>query len=251
MMHAKLQIERIAREFWATTQAEFRYDYDIVKAVESSGDVHLIRMQQLSPTKITSWLINHEIDIPFESTATHLNGALLIRNEKVIMFIDANENISQQRFTLAQQVSHFLLNYQMPKERAIMTLGKKIAHALRGNNDTSVTQLVQSTVSDIAGNAYTLLIEKKEETTPTDWEQLRAEDPAVSLTLELLAPRYQIINETASVSARLRYSPFKRKCQELLIDKYRIPSEIAHKYASELAGSVTSGPSFLSKLGIF
>lgn len=251
MMTAKPQIERIARKFWATTQAEFRYDYDIVKAVESSLNVHLIRMQQLNPTKIISWLASHNMDIPFESKATHLNGALLIKNDNVIMFIDAAENAVQQRYTLAHQVSHFLLNYQMPKERAIMTLGKEIAQVLSGNTEASVTQLVQSTVSNITGNVYTLLIEKWDESTSFDWELLRTKDPAVSLTLELLAPRYQIINETASVGARLRYSPFKRKCQELLIDKYRIPSEIAHKYASELAGSVTSGPSFLSKLGIF
>lgn len=249
MVATRPQIERIAREFWATSYAEFRYNYDIIKVVESSPNVHLIRIPQLNPTKITSWLTSRKIDIPVENNDRSLDGALLIQNGTVIMFIDTAENDIRQRYTLAHQVSHFLLAYQMPKERAIIKLGKEIAAALKDDTEAPVTQLVQSALQGMTGAAYTLLIEKSEDAFPSDRLNLLPESPADTLALELLAPRYQIIQETASASARLRYSPFKRTCQELLIDKYRIPLEIAHKYAKELASSVTSGPSFLSKFG--
>ena len=243
MRTATAQIERIAREFWATTHAEFRYNYDIVKVVESSLNVQLIRMPQLSPKNITSWLSDHDMNIPLENNERNLHGALIIQNGAVLMFIDTTENDTRQRYTLAHQVSHFLLDYQMPKERTIMTLGKEIAGVLKGNAEASVEQLVQSAFNGMTDKVYTLFIEKD--------EAIPSENPADSLALELLAPRYQIIHETAAKSILLSYAPFKRKCRELLIGKYRIPSEIAHKYASDLAGSVMNKSSFLSRLGIF
>lgn len=249
MTTAKYKMERIAREFWATTKSEFRFNYDIINVVESALNVQLIRMPQLCPIKINSWLNSQHMDLQIENKGQNLHGALLIQNGTVLMFIDTTENATWQRYTLAHQVSRFLLEYQMPREQAILTLGKEIAGVLKGNDDASVTELVQSAFNDVSNKAYTLLIEKKENSAASYQEPSLTDNPADFLALELLAPRYQIIQETASKSVFLSYAGFKRKCRELLIGKYRIPTEIAHKYACELAGSVTNGPSFFSRFG--
>lgn len=249
MTTAKYTMERIAREFWATTKSEFRFNYDLINVVESTLNVQLIRMPQLCPIKINSWLNNQNIGIQIEDNGQNLHGALLIQNGTVLMFIDTTENTTWQRYTLAHQVSRFLLEYQMPRERAILSFGKEIAGVLKGKNDASVTELVQSAFNDVSNKTYTLLLEKKGDRVTTGEDPSLTDNPADFLALELLAPRYQIIQETASKSVFLSYAPFKRKCRELLIGKYRIPTEIAHKYACELAGSVTNGPSFFSRFG--
>ncbi len=249
MRFSRPQIQRIAHEFWSKADPKHRLDFDIMNAVNGSLTVDLIPVQQLSLQKIDSWLVARTINIGIDVNDRNLHGALLIKNGSVFMFIDAAVCEMEQRFTVAHEVSHFLLDYQLPRERAILAFGQEIEEVLNGNASASTSQLVMSVIKGIDLNPYTLLIEKTGNGSFSNWCNFNSENEADYLALELLAPRARVINDTVSSARRLTYAQFTRKSQEILIEKYRIPVTVAHQYASELAYSVTKGPSFLDKLG--
>lgn len=250
MRFSKPQIERIAREFWSTVEPAYRSNFDIVSAVDASLTIDLVAVKQLSLRKIESWLASRTITIEIDVNDRSLHGALLIRGNSVLMFVEDAEDELQQRFTVAHEVSHFLLDYQVPKERAILALGKEIEDVLNGNLPANNTQLALSVIKGINIDPYTFLIEKTGNGSFLNWANFNSENEADYLALELLAPRTKVINETVSSTKRLTYSQFTRNSLELLKGKYGIPAEIARQYASELANAVTNGPSFLDKLGL-
>jgi IrrE N-terminal-like domain len=250
MRFSKPQIERIAREFWSTADQVHRLNFDILSAVNASLIIDLIPVQQLSLGNIETWLAARTITIDLHVNDRSLHGALLIKDGSVFMFVDATGDEVQQRFTIAHEVSHFLLDYQLPKERAILALGKEIEDVLNGTSAPTTAQLVLSVIKGINIDPYTFLIEKTGNGSFISWSNFNSENEADYLALELLAPRIMVINDTVSSAKRLTYSQFTRKSHEILMKKYRIPSEVAHQYATELAYSVTNGPSFLDKLGL-
>jgi len=249
MRFRKPEIERIAREFWSTVDQNYHENYDIISAVDTSPTIDLIKIKNLSISKIEEWLIAIGLKDNFDIPDRRLHGVLIIKGDSVAMFIEDDENPIQQRFTVAHEVSHYLLDYQIPKEKAILALGKEIEDVLNGNLPANNTQLALSVIKGINIDPYSFLIEKTGNGSFEDWKNFNSENEADYLALELLAPRIRIINETFSSTKRLSYSQFTRKSQEILIEKYRIPSDIARQYASQLAYSVTSGPSFLDKMG--
>ncbi len=250
MRFSKPQIERIAREFWSTVDQVYRDSFDIVSAVDASLIIDLVMIKELSLQKIETWLAERTISIEFDVNDRGLHGALMIKTGSVFMFVEDSQNEIQQRFTVAHEVSHFLLDYHVPKEKAILALGKEIEDVLNGNLAASNPQLALSVIKGITIDPYTFLIENNGNGSFLSWSNFNSENEADYLALELLAPRAKVINETVSSTKRLTYSQFTRKSQEILIGKYGIPSEVARQYASELAYSVTNGPSFLDKLGL-
>lgn len=250
MRFSKPQIERIAREFWSTVDQVYRENFDILGAVETSLTIDLIQLQKLSLRKIQDWLDARKINIAIDAIDRDLHGALLIKAGSVCMFVEEAGDEIQQRFTIAHEVSHFLLDYQIPLERALLQFGAEIEEVLNGNQKATRSQLVTSMINGVNLEPYSFLIEKTGNGSFLSWSNFNAENEADYLALELLAPRTKVINEAIASATLLTYSQFKRKSQEILKDKYRIPSEVAHQYASELAYLVTNGPSFLDKLGL-
>lgn len=249
MRFSKPQIERIAREFWLTVDQEYRDGFDIVNAIDTSVFINLRRIKELSLKKLEEWLKEMTDQEEFNIDDRHLHGALIIKGPSIFMFVEASEDEVQQRFTVAHEVSHFLLDYHLPKERAILALGKEIEDVLNGNLPPSNIQRTLSAIKGVDIAPYSFLIEKTGNGSFENWSNFNAENEADYLALELLAPRARVISETISSTKRLAYSQFTRKSKEILIEKYRIPVRIADQYASELGYSVTSGPSFLDKLG--
>lgn len=250
MRFTKSQIERIAREFWSTTDEKYRVNFDIAGAVEHLPAIDVIHIDRLSPGKVEDWLKDMSIEIQFGVNDRNLHGILFIRNEHACMFLDKADSETQQRFTIAHEMSHYLLDYQLPKERAMLELGTGIKEVLNGNVKATEYQLVLSLIKGVDIEPYTVLIEKKGQGSFSSWTNYNAENEADYLALELLAPRARVISDTISSTKRLTYSQFNRKSLELLTCKYGIPSDIAKQYASQLAYAVTKGPSFLDKLGL-
>ncbi len=250
MRFNKPQIERIAREFWSTINPEYRDNFDILGAVEASLTINLIKIQDLGLRKIEDWSKARNISVKIDANDRNVHGILFITDGTVLMFVEEEGDEIQQRFTIAHEVSHFLLDYKIPRERALLEFGTEIEEVLNGNLEATHSQLVTSMIKGINLEPYSFLIEKTGNGSFLSWSNFNAENEADYLALELLAPRAKIINETVSSARRLTYSQFTKKSQEILIDKYRIPSEVARQYASELAYSITNGPSFLDKLGL-
>jgi Zn-dependent peptidase ImmA (M78 family) len=250
MRFSKPQIERIAREFWSKANPVHRQTLDISSAVDEVLPVRVIYIQRLSFAEIKYWLENRGVKTEFEANNRPLHGVIMIQEGFGFIFVDANDGSIQQRFTIAHEVSHFLLDYQIPRENAMLAIGTEIEDVLNGKAEATRFQQVKALIKGISIQPYTHLTEKSADGSFLNWMNYTSENEADYLALELLAPRSVVIKDTMTTARRLNYSQFTRKCEELLMKHYQIPPEVAHQYAVELAYSITNGPSFLDKLGL-
>ncbi|ASS49912.1 MAG: hypothetical protein A3D31_10055 [Candidatus Fluviicola riflensis] len=251
MRFSKSQIERIAREFWSKADPVHRNGLDISSAVDDVLPVNVVHLQQLSWKVIECWLKNLGVnDIEIEVNDRELHGVIMIREGFGFIFVNADDGTIQQRFTIAHEVSHFLLDYQMPREQAMLAIGTEIEDVLNGKAEATRFQQVKALIKGISIQPYTHLIEKSGDGSFLNWMNYTSENEADYLALELLAPRSVVIKGTIATARRLNYNQFTRKCEEILMKNYQIPAKVAHQYAVELAYSITNGPSFLDKLGL-
>lgn len=250
MRFSKPQIERIARDFWSKADPAHRRVLDISRAVNIVLPIRIVYIQNLSLVEVDNWLKGRGINIEIDINDRIMHGVILIREGNGFIFVNADDSTIEQRFTIAHEVSHYLLDYQVPRERAMLEVGTEIEKVLNGKDQPDRFQQVKALIKGISIQPYGHLIEKKGNGSFLNWVNFNAENEADYLALELLAPRSMVIKGTISTIKGLNYTQFVRKCEEILVDNYQIPPEVAHQYASELAYSVTSGPSFLDKLGL-
>lgn len=250
MRFSKPQIERIAREFWSKADPVHRQTLDISSAVDEVLPVDVIYLKRLSLAEIKHWLENRGVKTEFEVNDRPLHGVIMIQEGFGFIFVDADDGTIQQRFTIAHEVSHFLLDYQIPRENAMLAIGTEIEDVLNGKAEATRFQQVKALIKGISIQPYTHLTEKSADGSFLNWMNYTSENEADYLALELLAPRSVVIKGTIATARRLNYNQFTRKCEEILMENYQIPAEVAHQYAVELAYSITNGPSFLDKLGL-
>jgi len=250
MRFNKPQIGRIAREFWLKADPAHQRVLDIAKAVSNILPLRIIYLKGLTLETLDNWLKDRGIPNNQEISNKSLHGVIMIREGRGFIFVNADDSTIEQRFTIAHEVSHYFLDYQIPRENAMLKIGPEIEHVLNGKEPASDLQKVKALLKGISIQPYSHFIEKSGNGSFLSWINFNSENEADYLALELLAPRSVVIKNTVTNAKRLNYTQFVRKCQELLREQYQIPDDVAHQYATELAYSVTNGPSFLDKLGL-
>ena len=249
MQIANAHISSIAKEFWRQVGFESQPPYDIQGAVNLILPVDIICLSELSIRKIDLWLKSRGISIPIEIGDRALHGFILAFKGSGFIFINGTDHEDERRYTIAHEVSHFILDYKIPRDKAAEKLGAGILEVLDGQREATTAERIDGILSSISVRPFTHLLEKSGDGSFISSDVFDAENDADSLALELLAPASVVIRETRSKSEKIPFAEFKDKCSRLLVDKYGITNSISDNYATRLAYSVTGGPSLLSKLG--
>lgn len=248
MRFTKLQLERIAQEFWSKADQTHRSNFDILNAVPSVLPIDVVHLPALSLRTIESWFRDRHVHLELDADERIRHGFIILCEGVGFIFLNADDSLIDQRFTIAHEASHFLLDHRMPKERAVLEIGTDIKTVLNGASEPSVYHHVKALIKGIDIRPGSHLLEKNGSGSCRSWNNFNSENEADYLALELLAPRLNAIRDTLTGSKRLNYRQFVGSCREILRERYQLPSAIAEHYAIELGSSVTGGPSFLDKI---
>jgi hypothetical protein len=226
-------IENMAREFWEMADDAGESDglpRNIKTAITLALPLEVYPVAALRVSHVLAWARRVQVPHRIRGRDRRLHGCLLADRGKGTIFVDASDADDEQRFTLAHELAHFLLDYQFPRQRAISALGPSILAVLDGERAPSLAERVHAVMSAVHIGTLSHVMERPESGLPTNIV-LDIEDRADRLALELLAPAESVSDvvqqETASgeFEARLVYAT------QLLTRSYGLPAEIAMTYA--------------------
>lgn len=243
------QIVQIAREFWKASGAYNVFPRDISGAVNLVLPIDIVNLSELSLKKIETWLTRRRVSVGFEANDRLLHGFILVSRGAGFIFINGTDSEEERRYTIAHETSHFLLDYRLPRERAVKSMGKSILEVIDGFREPTVEERIDGALSSVLIKPYTHLLAKDGDGTFHNLEILNSENEADSLALELLAPSAQVIKETNPKRGKISFYDFKNQCYRVLRTTYLIPDPVADAYASRLTYATIGAPSLMSKLG--
>src|SRR6266581_2865974 len=186
-MDSTVLIENTAQEFWVLTGGAPSYPCDIKTAITWTLPLEVSAVPQLRINDVLAWTQRVNITLRIQGRNRRLHGCLIAYRGKGTIFFDANDSEDEQRFTLAHELAHFLLDYQAPRQCAITIFGPPILPVLDGDRQATLAERFHAVLSTVPLGVMSHFMERPDDGLPGN-EVIDVEDRANRLALELLAP---------------------------------------------------------------
>jgi len=229
-MDSTVLIENTAQEFWAFTGGAPSYPCDIKTAITWTLPLEVYAVPQLRVNDVLAWTQRVHITLLIHERNRRLHGCLIAYRGNGTIFFDDDDAENEQRFTLAHELAHFLLDYQAPRQRAVSILGSSILPVLDGDRPPTRAERLHAVLSTVHLGVMSHVMERPDEGLPTN-VVIDIEDRANRLAVELLAPAlplYELMGQAIALrgfSTRLIY------LTQHLAAEYGLPETIASSYA--------------------
>lgn len=245
-------IRQLAAAFWkqAGVQAVYPVTVSLLEQVIClSLPLSIHKLDKLSISVINDWLQNTHVTIPKALGEKPLYGLLLVNKGRGFIFLNGSDSLEEQCFTLAHELSHYLLDYDIPRQKAVRQFGKSIIEVLNGNRMPTVEEQLQGLIKDVSLQSYIHWLDRP---LSTAWERMKlwnVEAKADQFALELLAP-FTDIAENVQEAGIYRYNDLLDYLTAFLMQRYKLPPAVAGAYAKTLAYAITGGPTLAEQWGI-
>ena len=108
----KPYVVNIARDFWRKILVKPTPPYDIFGAVSLVMPLDIVNLSGLTIAKIENWLWERNVTLNTGIPNRSLHGFILTFQDAGFIFIDGTDSENERRYTVAHEVSHFILDYK-------------------------------------------------------------------------------------------------------------------------------------------
>jgi hypothetical protein len=245
------EIVSIAESFWEEAGPPSEaWPRDIEDVLSFALPITPVPLHGLRVSAIQAWLDRRKMPCFFPCHDRDLRGCLVADRGVGFIFIDASDSEAERRFTLAHEAAHFLLEYHLPRRRAVADLGTEYLNVLDGLREPTLDERVVAWSCSIQSTPHIHLMEPEgggRMTRPDVW---KAENRADDLALELLAPADEVTKRTNPNQMHPTYFTFVSDVVTELTSTFELPKSVARRYAHRLAASQIGEPSVLTSLGL-
>ena len=232
-MDSTILIENTAQEFWALVGTTPSYPCDIKAAITLTLPLELYPIAGLRVKDVLDWAERIRLNCHIRGRDRRLHGCLIADRGKGTIFFDTRDHEDEQRFTLAHELAHFLLDYQAPRQRALTILGETILPVLDGDRPPALAERLHAVLDTVPLGVMSHLMERPDEGLPSNIV-IDVEDRANRLALELLAPALPLENVMELAITPRGFSTRLAFLTEMLIAHYGLSGAIASSYAHYL-----------------
>jgi Zn-dependent peptidase ImmA (M78 family) len=233
--------------FWRSAGELEDYPRSLERATALALPVALVKIPHLQLKAIETWLRRRQVFFSFNCQNRYVHGCLVAYGGNGIIFIDGGDLADQMRFTLAHEIAHFLLDYWMPRQKAIQSLGPSIAEVMDGLRIPSLDERVRSLLSSIPIGIHTDLLEREESGSDLN-RTWKVEDQADKVALALLAPPQDVLPLTDFIDSNFEHR--RTSIMTILQDVFGLPEAVAKAYGLGLLSAIGKGPSWAETLGL-
>lgn len=231
-----------AERFWSLAGCRESFPRSLETPLSWALPVALIKLPRLEVSSLTEWLDRQGIVPPFTVAYRCLRACLVARAGYGIIFLDGSDSEDERRFSLAHEISHFMLDYWQPREHALSVLGPGIRDVLDGRRLPAPEERLGGLLQGVSWQTFTHLMDRSPSGQVEHLRILDAEDRADRLALELLAPRAIVISRLQAVQWKESFA--HDQVVETLQQEFGLPGTIAHEYGRMLVMSQRPARSF-------
>ena len=238
--------QEAVNQFWQSCGEPEPFPRTLERSIALALPLTVIKLPHLKLSLIETWLTRRGVAFQFNCQSRNVRGCLVAFAGQGVIFVDGTDSDDEQRFTLAHETAHFLMDYQLPRETAARKFGQAIIEVLDGHRPPSVTERVHSVLAGASIGVYTKLMERNQASDGFDSGIWEIEDRADRVALALLAPPESVLTAT-DVSAKI-FAERQASITSTLVQQFGLPRPIATAYGHSLLSSTGRGPSWVESL---
>jgi len=223
-------IEQTAGDFWELADETPAYPRAMQDAITLASPLELCPVTELRVKHVLDWARRIDVACRIRGQDRRLHGCLVAWRGKGAIFYDTGDADDEQRFTLAHELAHYLLDYAAPRERAVTILGASILTVLDGERAPTPDERLHAVLSGVHLGVMSHLMERPDQGLPTS-AVLDVEDRADRLALELLAPAQPLHELLDQPTAPRGFQARLAFLGQQLTTSRGLPADIAAAYA--------------------
>lgn len=237
-------------EFWACCGPPGLFPRTLERALALGLPIFLVKVPRLSLGAMRDWLAARgrvaETSL-FAGPERGLHGAVIASAGQGVIFLDGADPEDEQRFSLAHEVAHFLLDYWLPRRAALAKLGPALAEVLDGRRVPTPEERLGALLLHAPLQTYADLLSRDENGVARLVDLDHVEARADRLALALLAPADAVWQHAGDLDAA-RFAARHSRLTETLTGRFGLPHPIAGPYAHLLLREIGKGPSWAERL---
>ncbi len=246
-------VVELAERFWAATGVKAAggspspppFPRDLRGAMAFALPLGLDDPPRLCIDTVNAWLARRDLPCRLGGRNRPLRACLMAYGGAGLVLLDGADPPAEQRFSLAHEVAHFLVDYWQPRERAVARLGPTVLKVLDGQRPPTAAERVDALLAQVPLGVHVHLMDRTPDGHPAGLAEDAAERRADLLALELLAPRDAVEAALGALGGPRRHA----EIAALLVEQFGLPPAIAAAYAATFAPAAP-GRSFLRQLGL-
>lgn len=233
-----------AERFWtAAGGAPDGFPRDLRRAVALALPLAVVDLPRLRVAGVDAWLEERGVALPVAVGDRALRACLLAYAGAGVLFLDGADPDDERRFSLAHEVAHFLVEYQLPRQEAVARLGSGVLAVLDGQRAAAPRERVDAMLAGTPLRTFLHLMERTSDGHAASRHASEAERRADALALELLAP-------LDAVRACLPAAATASDVEPVLREVFGVPAALARAYARQVAPDVVATDTWRQRLGL-
>jgi len=223
-----------------------RYPIDLAGLLPFSFDVALVQIANLSVVQVNAWFSDKGSQPPSRDHPSRaLYGCVVIEQGHAFIFIDSQVTEAEQRFTLAHEFSHYVVEHYYRRQQVQRELGESFVAILDGKRMLTPEDQLIAMRRHIPLRPYQHFMHREADGQIGERRISEAEQRADLLALELIAPHRLLLRRCA---AREMFA-MQANLYHDLVQQFGLPPLIADSYATQLSGFFNIAPSIRQRLG--
>jgi hypothetical protein len=229
-VNTPLWVTELAREFWLLAGGAGPFPRDLRRAAPRAALLSVKALAGLSVHCVSAWLRDKGISSFAGERDRALCACLFARGGCGFIFLDADDDEAEQRFSLAHELAHYLRHYHEPRRRAVAKFGPQILDVFDGRRQPTPAERLNAMLRNIRIGEHVHLMARDDRRRIASPTIASAEFDADLLGCELLAPADAVFQQTRQRTARASRLEAERQLQEA----FGLPPSMATWYASWL-----------------
>lgn len=243
-------LKDVTETFWRAAGEFERFPRNLEEAVLWALPLAVLKLPRLWIRDVEAWVTGRGIVFQLHVPNRALRGCLLAHTGHGFVLLDGTDPEDEQRFSLAHEVAHFLIDYLEPRRRAVSELGESILEVLDGVRPATHEERVSALLGNAAIGVHTHFMDRASDGSLGCQYLAVAEGRADRLALELLAPVREVRRRLDRSGRAATYAERIHETTALLTGTFGLPLTVADLYGRWLCRTWFGGESVREWLGI-
>lgn len=178
-----------------------------------------------------------------------LHGCIAIGPSGGLILVETRDGDAQKRFTIAHEVSHYMLEVYRHRQRAERRMGNDYVGVLYGSREVTPTERIDAWLNNVQSAPTTHFMDRAADGRYGCGRTLEAECVADRLAIEIIAPRAEVSRAILD-RRKLPFRDLVHAAKRIAERQFGLPGTVADSYASRLAWTLTGGPSTADRFGL-